>query len=207
MKKNGFIPIIILIFAILGVVGYLGYKTYVSKLPAPNSTVTPNLDENWKTYTNTELGFSFKYPSIDALRTYDLGAKGSTSTLQSDREFWVAYPDSDVIILSIRIYKSSLSAQEWWNTQGIDKYNQLLKNAYAADLESQPKLGLRDLEVTKSSVNEEVIVVAKSQLISSILSVASHDGWVYVFEQKDQLPNKMSLEISYKIISTFKFTK
>lgn len=53
MKKNGFVPIlIILLIAILGVVGYLGYKNFWPKLQTAK----------WKTYTNDKYQFSLKYP-------------------------------------------------------------------------------------------------------------------------------------------------
>lgn len=69
MKKNGFASlIIILAIAILGVVGYLGYKDYLSK-SQPVSVVSPSLSTvsdptiNWKIYSNSDVGFSFKYPN------------------------------------------------------------------------------------------------------------------------------------------------
>lgn len=68
MKKNGFVPIlIILIIITLGVVGYLGYKNYLSNpsslkpIPTPVSTISFDIS-NWKTYTNTRYGYMFKYP-------------------------------------------------------------------------------------------------------------------------------------------------
>lgn len=69
MKKNGFAPlIIILVIAILGVVGYFGYKDYLSR-PQPVNVVSPSLSTisdptiNWKIYSNSDVGFSFKYPN------------------------------------------------------------------------------------------------------------------------------------------------
>lgn len=75
MRQKGFAPIIILlvIFA-LGLLGYLAFtKGYLSvNLPKPSASVvptvipgpsnTPDPTANWKTYTNTDVGFTFKYP-------------------------------------------------------------------------------------------------------------------------------------------------
>ncbi len=60
MKKNGFVPIIILIIAILGAVGYFGYKNYLLK---PQNPVVSDPTTTWKTYSNSDVGFSFKYPN------------------------------------------------------------------------------------------------------------------------------------------------
>lgn len=67
MKQKGFAPIIILVLIALAVVGYFGYKNYWPKLQtlvvSPTPTATDDPTANWKTYTNTAYGFSFKYPS------------------------------------------------------------------------------------------------------------------------------------------------
>lgn len=70
MKNKGFAPIIILVLIALAVAGYFGYKNYQEKnkprlfndvLPRPTATSDPTA--NWKTYSFSKIGFSFKLPS------------------------------------------------------------------------------------------------------------------------------------------------
>ena len=45
-------------------VGYFGYKNYWPKLLSRITTkTTPGLVTNWTTYTNSDIGYSIKYPS------------------------------------------------------------------------------------------------------------------------------------------------
>lgn len=79
--RRGFVPVVILvIIALIAVIGggaLLAWRTSVLDpyLPSPvreffgsetssesSETTTEDLTEDWKTYTNSELGFSLKYP-------------------------------------------------------------------------------------------------------------------------------------------------
>ncbi len=68
---SGFAPILILLIILaLGTVGFASYKFGGNKISVPVTilptlTTDPISDQtvNWKTYTNTEYGFSFNYPS------------------------------------------------------------------------------------------------------------------------------------------------
>lgn len=87
MKKNGFVPLIlILIISILGVVGYFGYNNL--KISKPISSDM----SSWKTYTNNEVGFSFKYPS-----NYTNKIGGSNRYLGLD-EVFVAGDDTNKLL-------------------------------------------------------------------------------------------------------------
>lgn len=75
MKQKGFATPILILVALL-ILGGLSGAYFLGKSSAPKtpvqSTVTPKsqptqtADEtaNWKTYTNTKYGFSFKYPQV-----------------------------------------------------------------------------------------------------------------------------------------------
>lgn len=75
-KNKCIIITIILIFGIsAGILGYFQYKeSFISNPPvSPSASVNPSIspdntlpspEEVWKTYTNSELGFSIKYPKM-----------------------------------------------------------------------------------------------------------------------------------------------
>lgn len=90
--QKGFAPLIIIlgILVILGIAGgafYLGRSTISNPSPTPavTSQITPPLNpstnpaptgsgetDNWKTYTNTQAGISFKYPNNWIVEPYDI---------------------------------------------------------------------------------------------------------------------------------------
>lgn len=64
------VAVIMLLLSALGATGYFAYQNYFLKQPSPtpapsSPTPSPSADPtaNWKTYINTALGFSFKYPN------------------------------------------------------------------------------------------------------------------------------------------------
>lgn len=71
MTKKGFtviegVVIVALILVVVGIVSMSKKKTgSTTTIPAATNSVTPNIDEtaDWKTYTNTKYGYSFKYPN------------------------------------------------------------------------------------------------------------------------------------------------
>ncbi len=73
MNQKGFanIILVIVIVILVGTVGYLGFvkksEPIAGRLtPTPIQTqksASPNQTANWKTYTNSQYGFEFKYPA------------------------------------------------------------------------------------------------------------------------------------------------
>lgn len=63
MSQKGFANIILVIVIII-FVGVVGYFAFVKKSEPIVQQPTPTLDKtaNWETYTNSQYGFSFKYP-------------------------------------------------------------------------------------------------------------------------------------------------
>jgi len=100
-KQKGFAPVLFLvgILVIIGVAAgvYFFGKSQVPKSQLPNPVVTSptpqaTLDEtvNWKTYTNTKYGFSFKYPA-----TWVLSAGNTRIDLQSGSSSLTFYFNND----------------------------------------------------------------------------------------------------------------
>lgn len=60
--------------------------------PFPTPTATPDVTANWKTYTNSEIGFSFKYPQEWTLQGTSIPRIASFDTKSGiPGEFFVAY--------------------------------------------------------------------------------------------------------------------
>ena len=71
-KQKGFVSFLLIVLVLVGaaVAGYLylGKNFSQFSLPTPKTLITPTPSSsdptaNWKTYTNKEIGISFKYPS------------------------------------------------------------------------------------------------------------------------------------------------
>ncbi|MDD2822705.1 MAG: hypothetical protein PHQ59_01355 [Candidatus Daviesbacteria bacterium] len=87
LKEKGFAPIIIIlgIVLFLGIVGGVYYfsknsssaiKNNPVNTPTPTATLKVDETTNWKTYTNTEYGYSIKYPENISLEEMGVDVKG-----------------------------------------------------------------------------------------------------------------------------------
>lgn len=61
LNKNILIAIILIFGISAGILGYLKYKNETTPIPSPTPAQPP---EVWETYTNSQLGFSIKYPQM-----------------------------------------------------------------------------------------------------------------------------------------------
>lgn len=81
-SRNSFLPILIILFVLLAAIGFLVYQNrqlqkqisaitisvpppLLTATPTPSAMPTPTLDltANWKTYTDSDLEITFKYPT------------------------------------------------------------------------------------------------------------------------------------------------
>ena len=60
MKKYPYLLILIVAALLIG--GVLIWQRYYQKPQLPSPQISKDGTENWKTYSNSQLGFSFKYP-------------------------------------------------------------------------------------------------------------------------------------------------
>ncbi len=77
MKQKGFAPIIIIVLITLGIAGYFGYRQFKPTINKFFSSPTPTSDPtaDWKTYSDRQGRFSFKYPSAWWIEEFDAGAE------------------------------------------------------------------------------------------------------------------------------------
>lgn len=200
------IALILLLIAIIALGGYVLWTKYLNNSntnvnPSPVAVVTasPTSDPtmNWKTYTNSELGIFFKYPA--GWEVFD-GKFIDTTPLKPDKLIAIGNDGTDVFLLRTKIYKSDLTAQQWWNDVGSGKFNELVSGGDNSI--NPPKF-----VVSSSTIGGQDAVVAKgfvnaSQIGDTILSIISYNGYIYMFEQS----NNEDVEASSLVLSTFKFT-
>ena len=190
MKKNGFaliLPLIVLAVLAVGA-DYLRTSRQQSSL---DNTSNLNCNE----YINSEFGFYLKCPNSISLQIFENDGTNGNSVREAEREISVARPNSDRFYLTLFVYKSDLSASNWWRETGMKKY--------------------RNVSVTKSSTSQ---IAGQNALIMDIvesldedeysifnIKIVSYQGRIYLFQFS--VYDEEQLTIGDQILSTFKFTK
>ncbi|MDO8570435.1 MAG: PsbP-related protein [Candidatus Daviesbacteria bacterium] len=113
-ESKGFAPILIIILIALAVGGYLLYQKQVKPVATPQPviqptsvpTISPSATDsaetaNWKTYTNSKYGFSFKYPQDYAIKE------------ESERVFYIKNKENNVFALWIYDNPNNLSLKDY----------------------------------------------------------------------------------------------
>lgn len=167
------------------------FPTSVSNTNAtPKPIVSPS-DEtaNWKTYTNEEYEFEIKYPS--ELAEY-------VSSIE--KSFNIDYPGmSDVPLLSITYYQTSLVSEDWWNQSGKKEFPWLFNTAF------------NKMEIANGIKVTEVIGQRKTPggaTLSSRLLLISHNNVLFAVWGSSLIQDALFYECSNsygQILSTFKF--
>lgn len=176
MKKNGFVPIvIILIIAILGVAGYFEYRNYLVK---PQNPVVSDSTMTWKTYSNSDVGFSFKYP--------DSFTEKSAGTIYKNEEVKLFAGDNQYSLL-LRLSSDSKA----YNIENLKEFSNSTKSigSYMAYLTSS---------VASGGEFFTTAVIPFGQYFIDI-SINPNGG--------DESKATATEGIRDQILSTFKFTK
>jgi len=204
VRQKGFTPIIILFVVILlGVAGYIGYiKGYFKKIPS-ETTLTPSPVPistpdtlNWKTYTNNQYGFSFKYPNdwkFEDRTPRQISGEVNVLAIASN----VANSKNGSLFL-FNVYKMDKENLEEWvishspSGDGIP-YFYLLKDWYKKSITN----GLESI-VTESHYPE-------GKYAQNISVILSKNKIAYTITMVNPFPEEKM--IFDQIVSTFKFTQ
>ncbi len=184
----------ILIGVVVIAAGFFGYifmnkpKNNIAIVPTPTATSSVISTADWKTYTNKDLGFSFKYPANCAESSSSMvgGIQIITNnTYSNDCNFSVVpYDNLDAISISVPTPRKSLS-----------------------DFTKDPDLS--DIKQISFQGNEALTGVFTNNNISykEYVLYIVHNSHLYeisyVLSSKGQ---NFNIEISKQIISTFQFT-
>ncbi len=173
-------------FLILGGVVYAGIWYWQNQQVAQEvvPTLTPRADvtADWKTYTNTQYGFEFKYPKdwsvfedLPYIFIADTTISSGTSTCKTKEDILTNYYLCSKITISTHYFQSPSILDhlksDGWNQKDVDN--------------NTIKVGLLDLV----RVNDSYILYGPT----------THKG--------TEVINNFNTDLSRQILSTFKFTK
>lgn len=164
-NQKGFANIILVVIVVV-IAGAVGYFVVVKKSwPVVQQTPTPK-DEtaNWETYTNTEYGLEFKYPSnLNVLET------NSTISLEShyNSELYINVVSSTLAVESEKVKKeiASFASAKLISDKNItiDGYPAIKIVAY------YPESGVRQNIYYFSEIKGKVFIVTATPLETKLL--------------------------------------
>lgn len=143
MKKNGFVPIIILIIAILGVIGYFAYKNLATKQsalivsPTPSS-VSTNPTSGVPTnkiglYKDNFLNISFEYPPSWGTTKIEQEDQGATKWGDYRNEY-IDFGSNDQVSLVAGNYSRGNIVHGVVDLKMDNKTNLLTKDGHNAEI-------------------------------------------------------------------------
>lgn len=194
-KVNTKLLPIVVAALVAGILLTLGYQKLINKpqtSPSPASTQTQTQDEttSWKTYTDSTLGFSVKYPPDVTVKTDEEGfawfsKSGPTQT--SNTEFFDA--------LNLKIKTGSLSGQSL-ETFANSQFT----------LSSQPP-GEAVSNVTKTTLNGKnaYTFTVKGLGVFKHTLVDYKDQYLWVIDSTNDPTNQGFAKTVNQILSTFRF--
>ncbi|MBI2029953.1 hypothetical protein HYT02_06045 [Candidatus Gottesmanbacteria bacterium] len=188
------LTIVVIIFIII-VAGYFilssrNQKQTASVFPSQTPTVIPTIDSriNWKTYTNTDLGFSIQYPEDYLYEEIDAGVTHSPYTSYS------------LIDLQGNGNKIEIAVAENDNNYSLDKIigngpllsysKDILDNENVNNIEVDGVEALRidNIPVGLAGIRSEILFIKKNKIYQIIL-----------------VPSEAKVDIFNQILSTFQF--
>ena len=207
IPKFAFLGIVfVVLLLLLGGVYMLGRSSVLKELNPSSLTIppkspdmyqgspTPDPTADWKTYTNTDLGFSFKYPSESKLTfncleceapdlmisfpndTYTLISAGSTEKIDKEKPTVKAIIDNKIYVNKFSTYPVTVT-----------------RSAYTLD----------GIEGEKTFSEEKIGNLTRNDIDILVLK----DKKLYTFNFRFRPENKQKMSIlADQILSTFKFT-
>jgi len=208
---------VIIIFAVVVVLGITGYVFFKNQGLIPNKqetseqtvtkTITPSVTEagtsDWKTYTNKEYGFSFKYPELLTL------AESKNSVTLSHSIPYENYGGCDMTggntlyknLEDFRLTFEVKNQQIKLNYTDGQYVSGNLKGVYA--LEGAEGCG--NVKYVFPLVDEETLVVDKGA-VQALSGLSKYWNLEEILEVPDVISQEESKSIFDQILSTFEFT-
>lgn len=209
--RQGFIPIIIAIVVAVAVLtggGYVAYK-YIAPQFQPqvqpeqntnqteNQTVEPSdPTASWKTYTNSQYGFEFKYPSKYDIKTYDHVRNGPDDAIIS--YILIGKFPNNLPTALVDYYQINVKG-DIYSLEGLKNY--FVDSRLASDIQPVVNTTLAGQSATEMKFYQNV---GGGAYVDAIGTVKNNTAYI-VSAWNSQASNKNQQEFN-QIISTFKFT-
>lgn len=207
--QKGFAPIIAIIITVLITGGVL---VYLGKLPIPTKTIPQpitapavnQIDEtvNWKTYTNTEYNYSFRYPSNYILNN---GVSDINTDGDSTPQIFVKTKDAnskyDKIFYVQVINKNPKSGDFIPDVYSniFNTYTDLFLSAKEGNNIVIPYMtNLTFTRLSDKTVGKESAMVFRGNNLGGEIIVVNTDNYIYIFPGSGN-------DIYQQILSSFKF--
>jgi hypothetical protein len=205
-KKNFPILTIVMIPVLLaiGAFGVLAYQKFsapkpvVTVSPTPTATTVPTVD--WKTYTNSKYGFSFKYPSTFIVQ-YKYFNDDTPFVFLDSKSFNVPEVWVDGQVTPVQFSISSKSLSEY-----VDYYKKIIDpaNYTQSDLTS-PLKGYRfDGTFKLQGLDSEEYPLKGTKITGVVIQVPNSQKVLEI--SYDYVREGVTDSIFDQILSTFKFT-
>lgn len=220
-KKIIIISAIIVAFFAFGVGGYfLGTNKNQAKpqseqvsvqptntsQPSPTDTSTPieNFAANWKTYTSSDYGISFKYPTdavVDTKTLYSMLSKSSNG-LEIAPPYQEPYSKWYTFDLVVQDNPQNLDAKTI-----IDSYAEDIKKNCSPPACSTPKMITDTLKPYKNGeINGYIFHIGAETDSATVVHVKSNKTYIFRMSGDQGNVTDYGLNIFDQILSTLKFT-
>ena len=208
------VAIILMLIAVLAAGGYLLWLKYFSgsgttPTPTPIAVVTtsptPDPTANWKTFIISLVNLTFRYPpntNADEVKVL------SEFELTGDKEYIVGYEASDVLPLTVTLYKSSKNPDDWWTSEGRNKYDTFADSWKSNNPPYDVNLTYKTEDITVANHEGLKVIISSSFPVphlqeTNYLIILQNNGYVITAAYYES--EEGSLALSEQILSTFKF--
>jgi hypothetical protein len=195
MSQKGFASIVLVVVVVI-LVGVVGYFAFVKKSEpiAQQPTPTPALKDetsSWKTYTNAQYGFEFKYPKELYLVVNSHGDGGLITI--SDKKNWETEGERAILVISLNAAtfpveesNTGISEKNFPITELEKKLNLAIKSNFQGD----PPWGWFNISIPLKD---------ESKFLNFNIRISSLDDVGYG-------GNNKYIKLAGDILSTFEFT-
>ena len=184
--------------------------------PTINLSETPKdiVDFNkTESYVNKKYGFSLQYP----LELFLEERVKSKDELKPDYEILIGYKFADAVALEILIFESEMRVEDWWQNEGIKKYNQLARNSCQISNIDLSQCQMPEFSSIKSQLAAKDALIIKNltkdkeyNWMPKTITLVSSGKNIFMFNETGQIStasplDKYSPQVVEFILSTFKF--
>jgi len=235
-NQKGFANIVLVVVIVVILVGAVGYFAFVKKSepiaqqPTPTSTQTKTpvsptpipKDEtaNWKTYTNAQYGFEFRYPNAWISNPGMTSTDGRITSVINFVNRRFSIPEQNDVLFDVIIWDvaKDIEFHKKLGGQNITTFNDWFEQYYKNIESDNAAIKVDNIEIIPNTISQKNSYLETYQqhikighvrdLIYKDLVIDLGDNKALIIEAYSLLSNKTEFSLTYnQILSTLKFTK